>query len=191
MKNEVIIARREYNDSSLGDITFYLPLKKLKRGNLCIGSKGGDIVIDVLYDNEKTHIGQFKSKLINARGRFIFYGVLPITKNWIKFFYNAVVEHLQTGIRGEIMETFSLLNVIELREKQISVADLVEKDACREELKKWLKRYGKKEIGLDEVLRDKRTTEDEYAWLQKHFRRIEPQEGIKEDIWKFLFRKLK
>lgn len=198
MKNEIklgkiVVCRRTYIDSSMGELEFYVPIKALDEGNfLCFSFVAGGnvrtISIDVISHDKAT------SQIIDATADLKIFGLLDLNKEFADYIVETSESYLDTGIRDEIVKALVMCGAIKkvnIDELTVNVSDLIEKDACSGGLKRWNKKYGKKDVILQTAIKEM-TEQGDDKWLEKNFK----QEAIsdlydKEDVRKFLYKLVK
>lgn len=167
---KVYVARTAYDDCSLGDVTFYLPLAELNNGCLCLcttGNAGSNMSIQTVFADEK----KYKSEFINSSGTVIILGEFPLTEKYAEYIYNRFYSMSFSGVKDRIIETLLFLgqDIINphYREQYISILDLIEKGACESGLKAWSRKFGTNKVKLQEVLSI--ASEKQREWLINKF----------------------
>ena len=190
---KIVVCRRVYSDGGLGDLLFYVPIKALDEGNyLCFSFVAGGnvrtISIDVISNDKVT------SQIIDSTADLKIFGLLELNKEFADYIVETCESYLETGIRDEIVKALvmcGILKKVNVDELIVNVSDLIEKSACVAGLKRWNKRYGKKDVVLQTAIKEM-TVEGDNKWLEKNFK----QEVIadlynREDVRKFLYKLVK
>ena len=185
-KGRVYVAATRFADASLGDLHYVIPIAKMSNeGWLCISTTGNAGFSDLNITTMNITKNKFKCRIINQHGTVSIFGEFPLTKNFIEVVLCHIKGLLHTGIENKIIETFILAGAGKNNAKKpikISIEDIVEKGACRGGIEWWIRKYGRKEVFLKQVIKEAPT---EYKiWLKKHFK----EENIInfEDIKEFL-----
>jgi len=184
---KIVCARRNYKDSSLGDLIFYVPIKELNKDNfLCLSFQVGgnvrNLSVDAISYTKET------SYIIDSVADLKIFGYMDLNADFIEYIADTAERYLETGISDEIVRALVACGAIHKTNPDpitLNLTNLIDQGACLSGLKEWSREFGTKEIILEDAL--KRATGGNKEWLISHYDKyINKEVYDKENVKEFL-----